>query len=137
MIRLLSWKGFFCAAALFNFVIGGALMIAPEWAFGIAFVGDPTADPGLAPALWGDFGFCVFLIGIGYLFIARRPQEERSLVVIGILAKAFDVVTLSYRTVAGVTHPIVLLPAAIDAAFMIGFAVFLWRCIRRPPQSRP
>lgn len=124
-----SWKQFFVAAAAFNFVIGGTLMAAPEWSFAIAFVTVPGVDPGLGPALWGDFGFCVLLIGLGYLFIAHQPERELPLVVIGIFAKLFDVVTLTHRATTGVTHPIVLVPAAIDALFMLGFAVFLWRCL--------
>lgn len=67
------------------------------------------------------------LIGVGYLFIARRPAQERSLIWLGVLAKGFDVFTLSYRTLVGLTYPVVLVPAAINGAFMIFFLIFLAR----------
>lgn len=133
-------------AALFNFTIGlplpPLLLLLPQWTFAIALHNPVEAGAGLASALWGDFGFCVVLIGVGYLFIARRPAQERGLIWLGVLVKGFDVFTLSYRTLVGLTYPVVLVPAAIDGAFMI-FPDFLraqrdcsrWRTIRARPRA--
>ena len=120
-----AWRWFFVAAALFNFAIGIPLFFARRWTFAIAFRDPSVAGLGLAPDLWADFGFCVALIGLGYLFIATDPSRERSLIWLGVFAKAFDVITLSWRTLIGVTHPIVLLPAAADAAFLAFFLIYL------------
>ena len=120
------WRRFFVAAALFNFAIGVPLMLAPSWGFGLAFVA-PVDAAGLAPRLWGDFGFCVALIGVGYLMVSH-DLDNRAIVWIGIFAKAFDVIVLTGRWLEGVTRTLVLLPAAIDFAFILGFIAFLvWR----------
>jgi hypothetical protein len=124
---LVRWKWFFAVAALFNFSIGVPLMVARRWTFGIAFLDAERAGAGLAPDLWADFGFAVVLIGIGYAFIAADPPRQRAIVWLGVFAKAFDVITLSWRTAAGITHPIVLIPGAIDGLFLIGFVLYLAR----------
>ena len=128
---VLSWSGLFFIAALFNFAIGIPLMLARQWAFDLAFAPSITAAPGIGPDLWADFGYCVALIGLGYLFVARDVTQNRALVWLGILAKAFDVIVLTWREIIGMTEPIVLLPASIDAIF-IGF--FIWFLIANPAQ---
>jgi hypothetical protein len=120
------WSILFFAAAAFNFLIGIPLMLFPEWAFHLAFVKTADTLDAIAPKLWGDFGFCVALIGVGYAMVAF-DLYNRSLVWLGILAKAFDVFTLTYRWSAGIANPIVLLPAAIDALFIAAFIIFLIR----------
>lgn len=119
------WSRIFVVAALFNFSIGVPLMLARHWAFNLAFVPQFTDAPGIGPDLWADFGYCVALIGVGYLIVAFDPPRNRPIVWLGILAKAFDVVVLSWRTAIGVTNPIVLVPAGIDALFILVFAWFL------------
>ena len=66
------------------------LLLLPQWTFAIAFRNPVEAGAGLASALWGDFGFCVVLIGVGYLFIARRPAQERVLIFLARSATARD-----------------------------------------------
>jgi hypothetical protein len=119
------WSRLFFVAALFNFAIGVPLMLARHWAFNLAFVSDITATPGVGPDLWADFGYCVALIGVGYLIVAFKPMQNRAIVWLGILAKGFDVVVLTWRTVIGMTQPIVLLPAGIDGLFILAFIWFL------------
>ncbi len=128
---ILSWPGLFFMAALFNFAIGVPLMLARDWAFGLAFSPEIAAAPGIGPDLWADFGYCVTLIGLGYLFVARDVTQNRALVWLGILAKAFDVIVLTWREIIGMTQPIVLIPAGIDAVFT-GF--FFWFLIANPTQ---
>ena len=126
-----AWRYFFVAAALFNFAIGIPLFLARRWTFAIAFRNPSVSGLGLAPDLWADFGFCVALIGLGYLFIAVDPARERSLIWLGVFAKAFDVITLTWRTMIGVTNAIVLLPAAADAVFLAFFLIYLVKSPRR------
>ncbi|WEJ08447.1 hypothetical protein [Sinorhizobium prairiense] len=127
------WSKFFWAAALFNWLIGIPLMFASAWTFGIAYYDDP-ATAGMAINLWSDFGFCVTLIGVGYAIVAVDPRRNHGLVWLGICAKLFDVVVLSWRWYAGIARPIVLLPAAIDGAFVLGFMLFLLT-IRKQAQA--
>lgn len=127
------WAAMFVAAALFNFAIGIPLMLARQWAFALAFTSGDAANAGIAPDLWADFGYCVALIGAGYLIIARDVTRNRGIVWLGIFAKLFDVVVLSWRTVIGMTRPIVLLPASIDTVFV---ALFVWFLIAVPRSER-
>ena len=118
------WSILFWIAALFNFVIGVPLMLAREWAFALAFRTD-VKTAGLAVDLWADFGFCVALIGVGYAIVAADVTRNRGIVWLGIFAKGFDVVVLTWRWVIGMTQPLVLVPAAIDAVFILFFVAFL------------
>ena len=123
------WVWFFVLAAGFNFFTGGAIFFAPRWSYSIAYIGVGT-DSTLR--FWGDFGFAVLLVGLGYLIIALDLNRGRGIAFLGVIAKLFDVIVLPTRWAEGLAHPIVLLPAAIDGLFAIGFIVFLIR--RRPAQ---
>ncbi|HEY3755857.1 MAG TPA: hypothetical protein VGL42_06885 [Opitutaceae bacterium] len=101
--------------------MGGPIFFFRDWSYGLAYGAGPEA----ATRFWGDFGYAVLLIGVGYLMIARDPRRNRDIVWLGILAKAFDVVALTWRWHEGIARPTVLIPAAIDGAFGIGFVVFL------------
>jgi hypothetical protein len=113
------------AAALFNFAIGIPLMLVPGWTLHLAFY-QAGAGGDLATRLWSDFGFCVALIGVGYWMVAR-DLGNRALVWLGVGAKSFDVVVLTWRWAIGVAKPLVLVPAAIDAVFLALFLAFLFR----------
>lgn len=120
------WSRVFWAAALFNFAIGAPLMVARDWAFDLAFYGD-AASAGIAPDLWADFGFAVALIGAGYAVVACDVTRNRGFVWLGIAAKAFDVIVLTWRSAIGMTRPLALVPALIDAGFILLFVAFLAR----------
>ena len=118
------WAIFFAAAAGFNFLMGGPIFFAPDFSYSIAYLGAPDAA---TLRFWGDFGFAVLLVGAGYAIVALNTDANRGIVWLGIFAKLYDVVMLTTRWHHGFAHKIVLLPAAIDGAFGIFFAVFLWK----------
>ncbi len=74
---------------------------------------------------WRDFGVAVVIIGVGYFFVSRDIAANRGLVWIGIFAKLFDVVVLTFRFAIDAAAPLVLLPALIDGAFVVLFVLFL------------
>jgi len=121
-MNLKRWSLTFLAAAGFNFLMGGPIFFAPHWSYRLAYIGEPAES---TLRFWGDFGFAVLLIGVGYWIVARDVTRNRGIVWLGILAKAFDVVALSWRWSRGEAHPIVLLPAAVDGAFAVLFILFL------------
>ena len=125
----------FVAAALFNFVIGVPIILFPAWTYAVAYVPPLAAGDAIALRFWADFGYAVVIIGAGYFLVALDPTQNRGLVWVGVAAKLFDVVTLTYRFVSGLAHPVVLVPAVIDAAFVLLFLLFLYRT--RPQQERP
>ena len=120
------WTVFFFLAAAFNFCMGGPIFFASAWSYSVAYILPPDA-----PTLrfWGDFGYAVILIGLGYAILGLDVDRNRGIVWLGIVAKLFDMIALPVRWSEGLAHPIVLAPAAIDGLFCVGFVVFL---IRRP-----
>ena len=118
------WIWFFACAAAFNFLTGGAVFFTPKWSYSIAYMGVPD-DSTLR--FWADFGFAVLLIGIGYALVAIDIDRGRGIVLLGVIAKLFDVIVLSVRWLGDIAHAIVLLPATIDGLFCAGFIAFLIR----------
>jgi hypothetical protein len=116
------WSLMFLAAAAFNFLMGGPIFLAPSWSYRLAYFGE---TPESTLRFWGDFGFAVLLIGVGYWMVSRDVTKNRGIVWLGIFAKMFDVVALSWRWADGIARPIVLVPAAIDGAFAVLFILFL------------
>ncbi|MCI0508372.1 MAG: hypothetical protein L0Z73_20050 [Gammaproteobacteria bacterium] len=119
------WKKMWIAAAAFNFMIAVPLIFATAWTYDLAYgIARHSADA-MALRLWRDFGIFVLLIGAGYYLVALDISKNRGLALLGVFAKLFDVVTLSYRYSIGIAESVVLIPAAIDGAFMLLFIVFL------------
>jgi hypothetical protein len=128
-----GWSRLFIAAALFNYAIGFPILLLRQWSFELSFVNEVGRDP-MALRLWADFGFAVVLIGFGYQLIARDVDQNRGIVILGIVAKLFDVVNLSTQFLWGIARPLVLIPAAIDGCFVIAFLVFWFTWPPRKPQ---
>ena len=116
------WSLMFLAAAVFNFAMGGPIFLASTWSYKLAYFGDAQQS---AVRFWGDFGFAVLLIGVGYWILSRDVSRNRGIVWLGIIAKIFDVTVLSSRWADGLARPIVLVPAAVDGAFAVLFILFL------------
>jgi hypothetical protein len=118
------WVWFFVLAAVFNGCTGGPTFFAPGWSYSVAYIAPPDAA---TLRFWGDFGFAVLLVGLGYLLIALDLNRGKGIAFLGVIAKLFDVIALPTRWAEGLAHPIVLVPAGIDALFCIGFIAFLFR----------
>lgn len=118
------------AAAIFNFTIAVPLIFATGWTYELAYgISQPNIDA-MAVRLWRDFGIFVLLIGVGYYIVAMDINKNRGLVILGVFAKLFDVITLTYRYLIGIAQSIVLVPAAIDGIFMLLFILFLLKVSR-------
>jgi hypothetical protein len=119
-----SWTVLFVTAGIFNFCMGGPIFFAPGWSYQLAYL--DTADSATL-RFWSDFGFAVLLIGVGYFMVAVNVDKNIGIVWLGILAKLFDVIVLTLRWSEGLAHALVLIPVAIDGAFVLAFVLFLWR----------
>ena len=117
------WSRFFLAAALFNYAIGFPILLFRHWSFNVTYLAAVGRDP-MAIRLWADFGFAVILIGFGYQLLARDVRKNRGIVLLGIIAKLFDVINLTTLCVWGFARPLVLIPALIDGIFAAMFVVF-------------
>jgi hypothetical protein len=92
----------------------------------------------MALRLWADFGFAVVLIGFGYQLVSRDVSKNRGIVLLGILAKLFDVFNLTTLFMWGIARPIVLIPAFIDAVFVALFVAFWFSSARTlKPKDSP
>ena len=123
------WSQFFLVAALFNYAIGFPIFLFRRWSYDLSFVEAVGRDP-MALRLWADFGFAVILIGLGYQIISRNIRKNRGIVLLGIIAKLFDVINLTLLFVWGFARPIVLIPALIDGIFGALFVVFWFSSAR-------
>jgi hypothetical protein len=117
------WSRLFLIAALFNYAIGFPILLFRQWSYDLCYVIAVGRDP-MAIRLWADFGFAVILIGLGYQTISRDVSKNRGIVVLGIIAKLFDVINLPVLFFLGIARPIVLIPAFIDGIFAALFVVF-------------
>jgi hypothetical protein len=126
MIDDRHWPKIFFFAALFNYAMGLPILFATEWTYELVYTENITREP-MALSLWADFGIMVILIGYGYQIISRDVTKNRGIVLLGIFAKLFDVVTLSYRYVSEIANAIVLIPAFIDGVFVLFFIIFWLR----------
>lgn len=129
------WKSMFLVAALFNFSMGVPIMLALQWSYTLAYLPLLTNNNAIALKFWGDFGFSVLLIGVGYYLVSRDVTQNRSIVWLGIFAKLFDVIVLTYRFAIGVAKPLVLFPAVIDGIFVLLFFIFLYQIRRQALQQ--
>ncbi|MDT7807035.1 MAG: hypothetical protein QOJ70_848 [Acidobacteriota bacterium] len=123
------WTLIFFSAALFNYAIGLPIMFARRWSYDLSYVETVSRDP-MALRLWADFGFAVVLIGFGYQLISRDVTKNRGIVLLGIIAKLFDVFNLSNLFLRGLAKPVVLIPALIDAAYVALFVAFWFSSAR-------
>jgi hypothetical protein len=119
----LRWSKLFFIAALFNYAIGFPILLLRHWSYNVTYLSTVGRDP-MAIRLWADFGFAVILIGLGYQIIARDVRKNRGIVLLGIIAKLFDVINLTLLFFWGIARPIVLIPALIDGVFAALFVVF-------------
>ena len=121
-----GWSWLFLGAALFNYAIGFPLLLARHWSFDLSYVASVGRDP-MAMLLWAFFGFAVILIGFGYHIISRDVTRNRGIVILGILAKLFDVLSFTTLFFRGLAQPIVLIPASIDGLFVLAFLMFWFK----------
>lgn len=127
------WSRIFLIAALFNYAIGVPILLFRQWSYDHSYVMAVGRDP-MAMRLWADFGFAVILIGFGYQIISRDVSKNRGIVVLGIIAKLFDVINLTVLYFLGIARPLVLIPAFSDAVFAALFIIFWFS--RAPGEDR-
>ena len=103
-----GWKWFFWTAAIFNFLVGIAVILGPA-----------------APIDTRVVGILVFAFGLVYAVVAQDPDRYANVLWAGVLGKVSVVALL---VTAGTSEPSSNSPAAIlaiDVLFAFGFLVFL------------
>lgn len=104
----IGWKAFFWAACLFNCAIGALGVFEPE----------ASVDGRIV-------GVLVFCFGLVYLFAARNPLRFGPVLWAGVIGKAGVIGLLGPSVLEPGGNPVILTVLSLDAAFALGFLVFL------------
>ena len=88
------WTVFFYLVAAFNFSMGGPIIFTSAWSYSVTYIVPPDAA---TLRFWGDFGYAVLLIGLGYAIIGFDVPRNHGIVWLGIVAKLFDMIALPVR----------------------------------------
>jgi hypothetical protein len=115
-----GWRLLFGAAAIFNFLAGLPLLIAPA---------EMLVSLGLTPPvdlLFHRFtGLLVVCFGVVYLFVAQDLMRYRPLVWLGVAGKAGVVVLFTEAWIGGRVPFQAYAVSLGDLAFIVGFLIFL------------
>jgi hypothetical protein len=122
--RVLFW------AAVFNWLIGLGLMFAPNLLLGLISVTPAVANP-----TWPlQFGWLVFVFGIGYHWASRDLQRNQQIIRLAIPGKIGVAAVAMASVAAGHISWQIMIPAGADAIWAVLF-VFCLRSFSRE-QSR-
>ena len=115
-----GWKIFFIAAALFNFIAGVPLLVAPN--VELAMMHLPPAPDVMYHQVTGVLIIC---FGIGYGLVAGDLEKNTGIVWLGALGKAGVIALMAMAYQAGTIPFHVFAIAFGDMAFVLGFVAFL------------
>lgn len=117
--RILFW------AALFNWLVGLGLLLAPNLFLSVSFITPPVGNPHWA----GQFGWLVLMFGVGYFWASRDLVQNRQIVRLAIPAKlGVGAVALAHVFAGNVSWQI-MIPAGADVAWAVLFVA----CLRTVP----
>lgn len=116
-----AWRLFFMVAAVFNFAVGLALLIAPAFMASTLGLATPTD-----PLFHRLAGLLVGCFGVVYWFLAQDSARYRPLVWLGVAGKGGVVVLFTQAWLAGSVPFSAYVVALADLAFGAGFLIFLF-----------
>lgn len=116
-----GWRTFFLVAALYDIVLGVAFFLL----YGPLFSALGIELPNNTSYIHLTAAF-VFVQGLGYWFVYQEPASNRGIVKLGIVYKAvFAGLGFYYLAIGQLLHPVFLVFAIADLAFLVGFWLFL------------
>lgn len=116
------WRGLFAVAAFFNFAVGAAMLAATTRISAQLGVLGPGAPFTIAFA-----GLLIVTFGIGYAMVAYAPAANRGIVWIGAIGKLGVAALGAAQYFAGAVPFGTFALGLGDLAFVVLFALFLWR----------
>lgn len=116
------WKSVFALAALFNFLVGLPVLLAPGAFYGA--LGQPVPDDILSVQ---TVGLLITVFGVGYAMAARDPVWARPALWLGVLGKAPLPLLVWLNVQAGRAPMSSFLLTLVDLAFAAAFLTFLLR----------
>lgn len=116
-----GWRTFFLVAALYDIILGAVFFFG----FGVIFSALGIESPNNNSYAHLTAGF-VFTQGLGYWFVYQDPSRNEGIVKVGLAYKAiFAGLGFFYFAIGQLLHPIFLVFAVADLAFLVGFWLFL------------
>ncbi len=94
--RFRTYRAWFHAAAIYNAVWGGAVVVFPGALLRVAGVDDPAAVP-----LVQVIGMMVGVYAYGYYLLARAPERYAGLIWIGLAGKTLGPLGFLYSAATG------------------------------------
>jgi len=123
------WPALFWAAAVYNFVAGAPLLLAPGLA--AANAGIPPFDPQhIIIAQLAGMAICLF--GIGYAMVAMKMPAGREIVILGLIGKLGVCALVAGHLLWGHVPQLLVLAAAGDFLFSIAFVIYLLKTSQAP-----
>ncbi len=120
--RILFW------GAAFNWLVGLGMMFAPNLLLGLILVTPEIADP-----TWScQFGWLVFMFGIGYYWASRDLARNQQIIRLAIPAKLGVTALALASVIAGDISWQIMLPAGADAVWAGLFIL----CLHSLPHER-
>lgn len=109
----------FRIAAIFNFVVGGALLLAYPWTAPLLGIDGP-------PTVWFHITTgIVLLFGYAYWRISRDPATNRPLVVMGAAGKLIFAIAIYAHWLAGTASGPLALLVTTDVVFAALYVAYL------------
>lgn len=124
-----GWRTFFLVAALYDIILGVAFFFL----HGPLFSALGIEPPNNTSYIHLTAGF-VFVQGLGYWLVYQNAPANLGIVKLGLVYKAiFSGLGLYYLAIGQLLHPVFLVFAIADLAFLVGF----WLFLRRTVDGRP
>lgn len=116
-----GWRAFFLVAALYDLLLGAAFVVVGEQL--LRAIGMELPPHVAYIQLAAVF---IFVQGLSYALVYRDPLGNLGIVRVGVAYKAAYAGLALWYLVIGLLPSVFFLPwAAIDAAFLVGFVLFL------------
>lgn len=123
------WSAFFWVAAVYNFIAGTPLLLAPD--LSAANAGMSPFDPQhIIIAQLAGLAICAF--GIGYAMVAMKMPGGREIVIPGLIGKLGVCTLVAGHLLWGHVPQLLVLAAGGDFLFSIAFAIYLLNTPKTP-----
>jgi hypothetical protein len=112
----------FLTAAVFNWLVGLALLLDAPLVFRLSRVTPAPTEPLFVQL----FSWLVVVFGVGYFWISRDPPGNLPIIKLGMLGKASVFLVCLAAVVTGIVSWQMMILASVDLVY----AMFFWRALQ-------
>ncbi len=121
------YQKLFLLAALWNFIAGGGIVLAPEWVFQLFFAAELHGSQYYAAMLFQMYGLLVLVFGFGYYLVSRNIGENHGIVLMGVVGKTLVFIVCLVALLDGKVMLTGLSGAVGDLLWAFAFVYFLFQ----------